>query len=134
MTDNLADAINASNTPLAKYLGIRITFANKERIEAELPVRPELCTIGEKLHGGAMMAFADNLGALGAFLNLPEGATTTTIESTTKFLRPTPVGTTAKGVSTPVRIGKTLQVWETRLFDAKGELTGVIMQTQLIIR
>ena len=134
MTDNLADQINASNTPLARYLGIRITFASKERIEAELPVRPELCTVGEKLHGGAMMAFADNLGALGAFLNLPPGAGTTTIESSTKFLRPTPVGAIAKGVATPVRIGKTLQVWETKLYDANGELTGVVMQTQLTLK
>lgn len=134
MTDNLADAVNASNTPLAKFLGIKVTFANQERIEAELLVRPELCTVGDKLHGGAMMAFADNLGALGAFLNLPQGAATTTIESTTKFLRPTPVGATATGVATPVRIGKTLQVWETRLYDADGELTAVVMQTQLTLK
>ncbi len=134
MSENLADQINAANTPLAKFMGIRITFANKERIEAELPVRPELCTLGDKLHGGAMMAFADNIGALGAFLNLPPGAGTTTIESTTKFLRPTPVGTVAKGVATPVRIGKTLQVWETKLYDANGELTGVVMQTQLVLK
>lgn len=134
MTDNLADAVNASNTPLARFLGVKVTFASQERIEAELPVRPELCTVGDKLHGGAMMAFADNLGALGASLNLPPGAATTTIESTTKFLRPTPVGSTAKGVATPVRIGKTLQVWETRLYDADGELTAVVMQTQLTLK
>lgn len=134
MTENLADQINAANTPLAKFLGINVTFANKDRVEAELPVRPELCTLGEKLHGGAMMAFADNIGALGAFLNLPPGAGTTTIESTTKFLRPTPVGTIARGVATPVRIGKTLQVWETKLYDAGGELTGVVMQTQLVLK
>lgn len=134
MTDNLADQINAGNTPLAKFLGIHVTFASKDRIEAQLPVRPELCTLGEKLHGGAMMAFADNIGALGAFLNLPPGAGTTTIESSTKFLRPTPVGTVARGVATPVRIGKTLQVWETKLYDAGGELTAVVMQTQLVLK
>lgn len=134
MSENLADAINAADTPLAKFLGIRVTFANKERIEAELPVRPELTTLGQKLHGGAMMAFADNIGALGAFLNLPEGASTTTIESTTKFLRPTPVGTLARGVATPIRVGKTLQVWETRLYNADGELTAVIQQTQLVLK
>lgn len=133
MTENLADAVNAANTPLAKLLGVVVTFANKARIEAELPVRPELCTVGDKLHGGAMMAFADNLGALGAFLNLPPGAATTTIESTSKFLRPTPVGTVARGVATPIRIGKTLQVWETRLYDAHGELTGIVTQTQLTL-
>lgn len=134
MSENLADAINAADTPLAKFLGIRVTFANKERIEAELPVRPELTTLGQKLHGGAMMAFADNIGALGAFLNLPEGASTTTVESTTKFLRPTPVGTLARGVATPIRVGKTLQVWETRLYNADGELTAVIQQTQLVLK
>ncbi|MBY0420803.1 MAG: PaaI family thioesterase [Parvularculaceae bacterium] len=134
MAENLAEQINAANTPLAKFMGIWITVANKDRIEGEMPVRPELCTVGEKLHGGAMMAMADNLGALGAFLNLPPGAGTTTIESSTKFLRPTPVGTVARGVATPVRIGKTLQVWETKLYDANGELTAVVMQTQLTLK
>lgn len=134
MTDNLAEQLNAFATPLAKFLGVRITFASKDRVEGELAVRPELCTVGDKLHGGAMMAFADNLGAVGAFLNLPEGAGTTTIESSTKFLRPTPVGAVAKGVATPVRIGKTLQVWETRLYDGAGELAGVVMQTQLTLK
>lgn len=131
--ENVADAVNAAATPLARHLGINVTRASRNRIEAELLVRPELCTLGDKFHGGAMMAFADNLGAIGAYLNLAPGAATTTIESTTKFLAPTPVGTRARGVAVPIRIGKTLQVWETRLYAEDGTLTGVITQTQLTL-
>ena len=70
------DALKESTTPFAKTLGMRITLATKTRLEAEIEVRPELCTVPPTLHGGALMAFADNLGAVGAFLNMPEGAIT----------------------------------------------------------
>lgn len=133
MTDqNLADAFNESNAPFAKLMGVRMTLATKERLEAELEVTPDHCTVPPTLHGGAIMAFADNLGGCGAFLNMPEGSTTSTIESKTNFLRTIPVGQTAKGVTTPVHIGRTLQVWKTEIFRGDGKLAAVVTQTQII--
>src|SRR6266704_1697782 len=78
--------------PFAELLGIEFTEAAPERVVAEMTVRAELCTIPAVLHGGAIMAFADTLGAAGTFLNLPEGAGTTTIESKTNFVGPAPLG------------------------------------------
>ena len=89
--DNFAAAFNESNAPFAKMMGVHMTLATKDRLEAELVVTPEHCTIPATLHGGAIMAFADNLGGCGAFLNMPQGSTTSTIESKTNFLRPVPV-------------------------------------------
>ena len=133
MTDeNVAALINEANAPFAKTLGVRMTLATKDRIEAELDVTPDKCTIPATLHGGAVMAFADNLGGVGAFLNMPRGASTSTIESKTNFLRPVPVGQTAKAVTTPLRIGRTVQVWETRIFREDGALAAVVTQTQII--
>jgi uncharacterized protein (TIGR00369 family) len=130
---DLAAAFNENNAPFAKMIGVRFTLATKERIEAELDVTPEHCTIPAALHGGAIMAFADNLGGVGAFLNLPEGSLTTTIESKTNFLRPIPVGETATAVTTPIKIGRTIQVWKTEVFDGAGKLAAIVTQTQLIM-
>ncbi|MBB5519870.1 PaaI family thioesterase [Amphiplicatus metriothermophilus] len=130
--DELVAALNKNNAPFAKMMGVKITAASKERIEAELRVTPEHCTIPATLHGGAIMAFADNLGGVGAFLNMPEGALTTTIESKTNFLRPVPVGQTAKAVTTPVKLGRAIQVWKTDIYDGEGRLAAIVTQTQLI--
>ena len=130
--DNLADAFNEGNAPFAKLMGVTMTLATKERLEAQLVVTPDHCTIPATLHGGAIMAFADNMGGCGAVLNMPEGCMTTTIESKTNFLRAIPVGQTAKAVTTPVNLGRTLQVWKTEIFRADGKLAAVVMQTQLI--
>ncbi len=131
---NFADAFNADNAPFAKMIGVRMTLATRERIEAELDVTAEKCTIPPTLHGGAIMAFADNLGGIGAFLNMPEGATTSTVESKTNFLRAIPEGETAKAVTTPVKRGRTLQVWETRIYRGDGELAAIVTQTQIVMR
>lgn len=130
---NLADAFNAANAPFAKMIGVRMTLVTKSRIEAELFVTPDHCTLPTGLHGGAMMAFADNVAACGAVMNLPEGATTTTVESKTNFLRPAPAGETVRAVSTPVNLGRTLQVWRTDIFRADGKLAAVVTQTQMVL-
>ena len=132
--DNLADAFNENNAPFAKMMGVRMTLVTKERIEGELEVTKDHCTVPDILHGGAVMAFADNLGGVGAFVNMPPGAGTTTIESKTNFLRAVPMGQTAKGVCTPVNIGRTLQVWKTEIFRGDGQLAAVVTQTQLIMK
>lgn len=130
--ENYAAAFNESNAPFAKLMGVQMTLATKDRLEAELLVTPDHCTIPATLHGGAIMAFADNLGGCGAFLNMPQGSTTSTIESKTNFLRPVPVGEKARAVTTPVNIGRTLQVWKTEIFREDGKLAAIVTQTQII--
>lgn len=133
MTDeNLADAMNENNTPFAKLMGVHMTLVTKDRIEGELDVASAHCTIPATLHGGAMMAMADNMGGIGAFLNMPPGSLTTTVESKTNFLRAVPVGQKAKAVTTPVHLGRTLQVWKTEIFREDGKLAAIVTQTQMI--
>ena len=128
----LAKALTDGNAPFARFIGTEITSATKDKIEAQCKVTPEKCTIPPTMHGGAIMAFADNLGGIGAFLNMPEGATTSTVESKTNFLRPVPEGETAYGVTTPVKLGRTIQVWETRISREDGKLAAIVTQTQII--
>lgn len=119
--------------PFAKLLGIEFVSASPERIVAELTVREDLCTRPAVLHGGAIMALADTLGAVGTVLNLPEGAGTTTIESKTNFVAPAPVGTRVIGESTPVHRGKRTMIWQTRISTPEGRLVALVTQTQLVL-
>lgn len=129
MSDNLADIM-----PFSKSMGVRVTDAAKDKITGELTVRPDLCTSGKIMHGGAIMAFADALGAIGAFMNLPEGAAgTTTIESKTNFLGAAPEGDTVTGVTTPVSVGRRLSVWQTRITRSDGKSVALVTQTQLVL-
>jgi uncharacterized protein (TIGR00369 family) len=129
--DRLAD-LNASMLPFAKLLGMTFTGAEPDRVTAELVVRDDLCTRPAVLHGGAIMAFADTLGAAGTILNLPEGARTTTIESKTNFVGPAPLGSRVMGEATPVHRGKTTMVWQTRVTTEAGRLVALVTQTQLV--
>ena len=129
-----AAAINAQFAGLLPgLLGIELGEATAERISAKLLVRPELCTLGGILHGGAVMALADTLGAVGAFLNLPAKARTTTLESKTNFLGAAPVGSTVFAECTAVHRGKTTSVWQTAIRSESGKLLGLVVQTQLVI-
>jgi 1,4-dihydroxy-2-naphthoyl-CoA hydrolase len=119
--------------PFARLLGIRIVNAAPDRVTAEMPVREDLCTIPAVLHGGALMAFADSLGAYATILNLREGASTTTIESKTNFLAPAPVGTTVRAECVAVHRGRRTMVWQTRVTGADGRLLGLITQTQMVL-
>ncbi len=124
----------ADSMPFSKLMGVQVSHAQKDRIVGELEVRADLCTAGNIMHGGAIMAFADALGAIGAFLNLPEGATgTTTIESKTNFLGAAPVGETVMGVTTPVSIGRRLSVWQTHITRSDGKPVALITQTQMVL-
>lgn len=114
-------------------IGIELAEVTVERVVATLKVRPDLCTTGEILHGGALMAFADTLGAVGTFMNLPAGARTTTIESSTKFIRAAPVGSTVTGECTAFHRGRTSLVWQTLVKSESGKLCGVVTQTQLVL-
>ena len=119
--------------PFAALLGLRYLSATKERVTAELSVRDELCTKPAVLHGGAIMAFADTLGAAATVLNLPEGAGTTTLESKTNFLGPAPLGSTVLGETTPVHRGRRTMVWQTRVTTSDGKLVALVTQTQMVL-
>ncbi|MGZ6252526.1 MAG: PaaI family thioesterase [Candidatus Binataceae bacterium] len=125
--------IEEKKMPFAELLGIRILSAVPERLMAEMVVRDNLCTLPPVLHGGAVMAFADSLGAYATMLNLPEGANTTTIESKTNFLAPAPAGTTVTGECTPLHRGRRTMVWQTRVTNAEGRLLAIVTQTQMVL-
>ena len=115
-------------------LGMRLVEATPELVKASLEVRPELCTVGWILHGGAIMAFADTLGAVATILNLPPDGRTTTIESKTNFLGPARAGTQVIGECTPLHRGKTTMIWQTRVLAEDGKLVAFVSQTQLVLR
>lgn len=119
--------------PFANLMGVEITERAKGRVVGTLVVREDLCTAGGILHGGAFMAFADALGAIGGFLNLPPGARTTTLESKTNFLGLAKVGTTVTGEATPLHIGRRSSVWQTKVTSAEGKLLALILQTQMTV-
>lgn len=126
---NPADAM-----PFSKLMGVTVTAASAQGVEGEITVREDLCTAGGIMHGGAIMAFADALGAVGAVTCLPEGAKgTTTIESKTNFLGAAPVGTLAKGRSVPLKTGRRMSVWQTTIDTADGKPVAVVIQTQLVL-
>ena len=119
--------------PFARLLGIEFLTASPERVTAEMLVRPELCTVNSTIHGGAIMAFADTLGAAATMLNLASGAGTTTIESKTNFLAPAPVGSKVLGETTPVHRGRRTMVWQTRITNEAGRPVALVTQTQLVL-
>jgi uncharacterized protein (TIGR00369 family) len=98
-----------------------------------MTVRPDLCTAGGILHGGAYMAFADTIGAVATVINMPQGARTTTVESKTNFLGAAPAGSRVVAESTPLHRGKTTQVWQTTIRNEAGKLLAIVTQTQLIL-
>jgi len=125
--------IDGKRMPFADSLGISILSAAPERLTAEMLVRENLCTVPAVLHGGAVMAFADSLGAYATMLNLAEGASTTTIESKTNFFAPAPAGTTVTGECAPLHRGRRTMVWQTRITNAQGKLLALVTQTQMVL-
>jgi len=115
------------------FLGIELSAVETERVTASLTVREAVCTTGKIMHGGAIMAFADTLGAVGTVVNLPEGARTTTIESKTNFLGAAPLGARVIGESIPVHRGRTTMVWQTRITLESGKLVALVTQTQMVL-
>lgn len=114
-------------------MGVQLVKVVNDRVSATLKVRPDLCTVGDTVHGGALMAFADTLGAIGTFLNLPEGKRTTTVESSTKFIGAASVGSTLTGEAVALHRGKTTMVWQTVIKSEEGKLCAVVTQTQLVL-
>ena len=114
-------------------MGVQLTEATPERVQATMLVRPDLCTAGGILHGGAHMAFADTLGAVGTVLNLERGKRTTTTDSSTKFIGGAKVDTVVTGESIALHRGRTTMVWQTSIRNADGKLCSLVTQTQLVL-
>jgi 1,4-dihydroxy-2-naphthoyl-CoA hydrolase len=114
-------------------MGVTLTHIAPDRVVATMAVRPDLCTSGGILHGGAYMAFADTLGAVGTVLNLPAGKRTTTTDSSTKFIASAKVGSVATAECLALHRGRSTMVWQTTVRNADGKLCAVVTQTQLVI-
>ena len=116
----------------AEFLGMKVTHISPERVTAELPVREDFNNRFGIMHGGAIMALADNLGGTATIANLKPGQRTTKVESKTNFFAPIPVGDIAKAECTPLHRGRTTMVWQTRITRGDGRLAAVVTQTQLV--
>ncbi len=132
--DQSAELLQRVGGMFAEWLGIVYLETSRERVRAELVMRDALCNQPGRVHGGALMAFADTLGAAGTVLNLPAGAGTTTIESKTNFISAAPGGSKLIGECTPIHRGKQTQVWQTRITRADGGLVAIVTQTQLVLQ
>lgn len=126
-------AAAATGMPFSDLMGVEIVERQKTRVVGRMLVRDDLCTAGAILHGGAYMAFADALGAIGGVLNLEPGTRTTTLESKTNFLRPAPAGSMIVGEATPLHVGRRSSVWQTKITNAEGKLLALVTQTQMTI-
>jgi uncharacterized protein (TIGR00369 family) len=133
MTAEYVSQFVADPLPFAKLLGLELVTVTPERVEAVLQVREDLCTRPAVLHGGAVMALADTLGAIATVANLAEGTTTTTIESKTNFFAAIPVGDTARAECTPLHRGRSTMVWQTRVTRSDGRVAALVIQTQLVL-
>jgi len=138
MSDDQADATQEfalrffETMPFGQLLGIQPVRFDRGEVRGRLDWAPERCTVGGILHGGVLMSFADSLGALCAFLNLPEGATTATIESKTNFFRAVRGGA-VQGTSRPLHVGRTTIVVQTDLLDEAGRRVAQVTQTQAVL-
>jgi 1,4-dihydroxy-2-naphthoyl-CoA hydrolase len=128
---NLGETL--AQQPFPRLMGVEVIEATKTLVRGRIMVKPEICTASHIMHGGAIMAFADTLGAIGAFLNLPDDALTTTIESKTNFIGPAKEGTTVLAETTPLHIGRRSSVWQTRLMREDGKLVAMVTQTQMVL-
>lgn len=128
------EKINSLKMPFAELKGVTFTEAGEDRVVARMLVRPDLCTLNNTIHGGAVMALADSVGAAATVVNLPEGAKgTTTVESKTNFVGGAKEGSTVIATATPVHRGRRTQVWQTRLETEDGKLVALVTQTQLVL-
>jgi 1,4-dihydroxy-2-naphthoyl-CoA hydrolase len=114
-------------------MGLKVAELGPQRVVATLVVRPDLCTTGGILHGGAMMALADTLGAIGTVLNLAPGKRTATTDSSTHFIGGAPAGSTISGECVALHRGRTTQVWQTTIRAESGKVCAVVVQTQIVL-
>jgi 1,4-dihydroxy-2-naphthoyl-CoA hydrolase len=128
------EKLQSRKIPFAELKGVTFVEADKDRVVARMQVRPDLCTLGNTIHGGAIMAFADSVGAAGTVINLPEDAKgTTTLESKTNFIGGAKEGSMLVATATPVHRGRRTQVWTTRIETEEGKLVAIVTQTQMVL-
>ena len=128
------EKIQSLKMPFAELMGVTFVEAEKDRVVARMLVRPDLCTLNHTIHGGAVMALADSVGAAATVINLPEDAKgTTTIESKTNFIGGAREGMAVIATAVPVHRGRRTQVWQTRLETEDGRLVAVVTQTQMVL-
>jgi uncharacterized protein (TIGR00369 family) len=132
MSDSPDLAEMVAMMPFAAVLGFELSAATADEVTASMAWRPELCTTFGVMHGGAMMALADSTGAVCAFLNLPDGSTTSTIESKTNFFRGVREGS-VHAASRPLHVGRTTIVVQTDLIDDRGKRVAQVTQTQAVL-
>ena len=131
---SLLEKIQTMKMPFAELKGVTFVEADRDRVVAKMLVRPDLCTLHKTIHGGAVMAFADSVGAAATVINLPEDAKgTTTIESKTNFFAAVPIGDTAYAECTPLHRGRSTMVWQTRVTRGDGKLCALVTQTQMVL-
>jgi 1,4-dihydroxy-2-naphthoyl-CoA hydrolase len=123
----------ALQPPFADFMGIKITHVSKDKVTAEMHVREDHNNRNGTMHGGAVMALADNLGGTATVANLPPGGRTSTIESKTNFFSAIPIGDTAHAECTPLHRGRSTMVWQTRITRNDGRLCALVIQTQIVI-
>ncbi len=132
MAEGLTPEQLVAMMPFAAEIGLVIDSATAESVEGHLQWAPQLCTSAGMLHGGVLMSLADSLGAVCAFLNLPDGATTSTIESKTNFFRAVREGR-VQAITTPLHAGRTTIVLQTDVRTAEGKRAALVTQTQAVI-
>lgn len=133
MSAELTKIIADRAVPMARTLGLELVDVDLDKVVAKVKVREEISTSPTVMHGGAIMAVADNLGAIGTVVNMERGARTTTLESKTNFFRAIPVGDTLMAESIPLHKGRSTQVWQTKLYREDGKLAAVVTQTQMVL-
>ncbi len=130
----LLEMIQSRPMPFAALMGVTFVDATKDKVVATMVVREDLCTLGHSIHGGAVMAFADSVGAAATIINLPPDAKgTTTIESKTNFTGAAKAGSTVRATATPIHLGRRTHVWQTRVETEEGRLVAIVTQTQMIL-
>jgi uncharacterized protein (TIGR00369 family) len=130
---SLIESLQRSLPDFPRCLGMTYVDASPDRLVAEIVVREDMSNGAGNIHGGALMTFADTLGAVATILNIPREKRTTTLESKTNFVGPAPVGARLIGEATPLHRGRTTQVWETRITTAEGRLVAKVTQTQIVL-
>lgn len=130
----ILEKLRSIKLPFAELMGVVFTEAEKDRVVARMVVKADLCTLNHTIHGGAIMALADSVGAAATVINLPADAKgTTTLESKTNFIGGAKEGSTVVATATPVHRGRRTQVWQTRIESEDGKLVAVVMQTQMVL-
>lgn len=131
--DERLQRVAEAQPEFAQHIGATLIEATPERVIFDMPVTEVLANRNGVLHGGAIMGLADNAGGTATFLNLPEGRSTTTLESKTNFMRPICIGDVARATSEPLHIGKTIQIWQTTITRGDGKVAAVVTQTQMVL-